>query len=166
MPSSSVIKNNCDGTITVTNGVLTTTARFDSGDFAFQGLKRKFRETAAYQTRGILHSVRHTARMFPTLSFSAMMANLTSASNNDVMDAVLRRGAWAAAASTLGANADVYTLNVSWTIEGTALGDSSDHVGTFNDVELSVDGSEGDPNSISFSGTVYGSTAGDLAITP
>ena len=58
--------------------------------------------------------------------------------------------------STGGTSSDVYMLKVTFTVEGTNFGDSADHVLVLNNCHLALDFSEGDPNSFSLSGTVYG----------
>ena len=167
MPTSSVIKNMADGTIVLKDGTgtpISCTVRFDNADFSIDGLKAKLRETNAYQHRGVLSSVRHTTRTFPTFSLTCSMSNFTSASANTVSDAVLKNGAFATAVSTLGANADVYTLDLEITEEGTAFGDATDHAFSIEDCELSLSYAEGDPNTFSLSGIVYGAVLGDLAV--
>jgi hypothetical protein len=167
MATSSIIKNMADGTITFKDGTgtpIVCTVRFDNADFSVDGLKAKLRETNAYQHRGVLSSVRHTTRTFPTFSMTCSMSNFTSAGADTVSDAILKNGAFAAAVSTLGANADVYTLDVTITEEGTTFGDAADHAFSLEDCELSMSYAEGDPNTFSISGTCYGAVTGDLAI--
>lgn len=167
MATSSIIKNMCDGTITFKDGSgtpISCQVRFDNADFSVDGLKAKLRETNAYQHRGVLSSVRHTTRTFPTFSMTCSMSNFTSAGADTVSDAILKNGAFASAVSTLGANADVFTLDVLIVEEGSDFGDSSDHSFGLEDCELSLSYAEGDPNTFSISGTVYGAVTGDLAI--
>ena len=167
MPSSTVTKNFTDGSIALKDGTgspIMVTGRFTTGDLNLSGLKAKMRETTGYETRGVLNSVRHTVRKFATISFTAHMSEFTSASANSLVDACLKNGAFAAAVSTLGANAEVYTLDVVITEEGTNFGDSADHTVTLEDVEFEVAFAEGDPNTFSFSGTVWGAITGDLAV--
>jgi hypothetical protein len=58
--------------------------------------------------------------------------------------------------STGGTASDVYMLKVTLTIEGTNFGDSADHVMILNNCHLAIDFAEGDPNSFTLNGTVYG----------
>jgi hypothetical protein len=167
MAASSVVKNMCDGSIQFKDGTgtpIVCTVRFDNADFSVDGLKAKLRETNAYQHRGVLSSVRHTTRTFPTFTMSVSMSEFTSAAANSVSDAILKNGAFASAVSTQGANADVYTLDVVITEEGTNFGDAADHTFTLEDCELSMGYAEGDPNTFSISGTCYGAITGDLAV--
>lgn len=159
-------KNNCDGQLVLISGAGTRlTVLFENGDIKVGPLKRKLRGTAAAVTRGRRSTVRHTnERIFPSISFSARVGSLTASSTGTVADAVLRNGAWSAEQSTLGANADVYTLDAEVTIEGTAYGDSADAQFTCEDVEFQLDEwSEGEWDQFAISGVIYGPITGDLA---
>ena len=48
------------------------------------------------------------------------------------------------------------TYKLTWTCEGTNFGDTADHILVLNDARVTVSISEGDPNSFSVSGIVYG----------
>lgn len=169
MPASTVVKNLCDGTITLrdaTGSPISVTVKYDNADFSIENLREDLREVVAYQSRGALTSLRHTTRVFPTFSFSAQMAEFSAATAVSLSDAVLRNGAFAAAVSTAtgGANADVYCLDVVITEEGTNFGDSSDHTFTLGSCHMTLSYNQGDPNTFTISGTVYGAISGDLAI--
>lgn len=160
MPLSSVVKNFRDGTIRVFDGTAVTpldvTVEYESGNWTVGGLKKSLNETVTYLDRGELGSVRYTSRTFPTGSFSLHMTELSDATNEVLLDLVRRTGAFSAAVSTLGASAEVYTLNMSLTVEGTNYGDASDHSLTLTNCELSADLAEGDPNTITINYTCYG----------
>jgi hypothetical protein len=94
--------------------------------------------------------------VFPSFSFSAHMTDLSDATDKLLYDLARKTGAWASAVSTLGANADAMTYKLTWTCEGTNFGDSADHTLVLNDCRVTVSLSEGDPNSFSVSGIVYG----------
>lgn len=160
MPISSVPKNFRDGLITLASGggsPITLTVQYESGDFSITGANQGNYEYTKYLDRGEMGTVRKTNRSFPTGSFTAQFTDLADATNNTLWDAVNRTGSFAAAVSTLGANADLYTLNVTFTAEGTSFGDPTDHVLVLNDCRLSIDLSEGDPDSYSISFEVLGS---------
>jgi hypothetical protein len=159
MAVSSVVKNFRDGTILIEDGTgtpLAVTVQFEAGDFSISGLNQGNIEATTYLDRGDLGSVRKTSRTFPTFSFSAHMTDLSDATDKLLYDAVNKTGAFASAVSTGGTASDVYMLKVTFTVEGTNFGDSADHVMILNNCHLSLDLSEGDPNSFSISGTVYG----------
>jgi hypothetical protein len=162
MALSSVVKNFKDGTILLQDGTgtpLSLTVAYEQGNFAIAGFKKKLNETVTYLDRGELGSVRHTARIFQTGSFSAHMTEFSDATNQTLCDVIRRQGSYAAAISTLGANADVYTLKITLTVDGTTFGDASNHTIVLNDCECSVDFAEGDPNSFTVNFTVYGTVS-------
>jgi hypothetical protein len=167
MPASTTVKNWRDGSLIVEDGTGTpidVTVKFENGDFSISGLSDSLHEVVAYQSRGELSSIRRTARTFPTFSFTAQMSEFTSATDNSLADAIMKNGAFASAVSTLGASADVYTVKLTFRVEGTNFGDSADHSFTLDDCKCTIDFAEGDPNTFSVSGTVYGAIGGDLAI--
>lgn len=159
MAASTVIKNFRDGTIKLDDGTtptpITLTVSLDAGDFSISGLNQGNTEATTYLDRGDLGSVRLTNRSFPTFSFSAHMADLSDATDKLLWNAINKDGAWAAALSTI-AGSDVYGLKVTLTIEGTNFGDTADHVLVLNGCHMSIDFAEGDPNSFTINGTVYG----------
>jgi hypothetical protein len=159
MAVSSVVKNFRDGTILIEDGTgtpLAVTVQFEAGDFSISGLNQGNVEATTYLDRGELGSVRKTSRTFPTFSFSAHMTDLSDATDKLIWDAVNKTGAFSAALSTGSIASDVYMLKVTLTIEGTNFGDSADHVIVMNNCHLAIDFAEGDPNSFTLNGTVYG----------
>lgn len=160
MAVSSVVKNFRDGVITVSDATggtpLSVTVQFEAGDLSLSGTNQGNYEHTKYLDRGELGSVRKTNRMFPTGSFTCHMTDLSDGSDKLIWDAVNKTGAFASAVSTLGANADLYTLDIVLTIEGTNFGDSADHVLTMDDCRCSIDFSEGDPNSFTINFEVLG----------
>lgn len=162
MPISTVVKNFRDGTITIADGTtptpLSLTVQFETGDFSIDGLNEGNVDVTAYLDRGEFNNLRKTNRTFPTFQFSSHFTDLADAGYATLYALVSKTGFFSAALSTSpgGATADVMTYKVTFTIEGTNFGDSADHVLVLNDCRLSVAISEGDPDSYSISGTVYG----------
>jgi hypothetical protein len=160
MAISSVVKNFTSGTITLsddTGSPITLTVQYEAGDFALSGVMQGQKEVAMYLDRGAFGSLRKTNFTPATFSFTAHMTEISDATNTNLMDAVSKTGAFASGVSTLGTAADVvWALDVLWTIEGTDAGDASDHTVSLSDCHLKIDAKEGDPNSFSITGTVYG----------
>lgn len=163
MSVSTVVKNFRDGTIVINDGTsptpLTLTVQFETGDFSISGLNQGNYEITKYLDRGDLGSVRKTARSFPTGSFSANMTDLSDGTDRLLWDAVNKTGAWSSAVSTLGANADVFALQIVLSVEGTNFGDSTDHTLTLNNCHCSISFAEGDPNSFTLDFEVLGTIA-------
>lgn len=159
MAISSIVKNFRDGTLTIEDGTgtpISMTVQYEAGDFSLSGITEGQTEIVAYYDRGSLCSLRKTQDAHSTFSFTAHMTDLSDSTEKCLLDVVNKTGAWSSGVSTRGANADVWTTKVTLTIEGTDHGDSADHVIALDDCRLSLDLSEGDPNSFSISGTVYG----------
>ena len=163
MAISSVVKNYRDGSIVFNDATsptpITLTVQFESGDLSLSGVNYSSTgpvEYTKYLDRGELGSVRRTSRSFATGSLSCQMTDLSDGTDRLIWDAVNRSGAWASAVSTLGANADLYTLQIVITIEGTNFGDAADHVLTMNNCRCSIDFAEGDPNSFTIHFEVLG----------
>lgn len=157
MPISSVVKNFRDGTITLAdNGINTLTIQYEAGDLSLSGVNQGNYEHTKYLDRGDLGSIRKTNRSFPTGSFSCQMTEFSDASNTNIWDLINKTGAFSTAVSTLGANADLYTLKITLSVEGTNFGDSSDHTLEMDDCRCTIDFSEGDPSSFTINFEVLG----------
>jgi hypothetical protein len=160
MAASTVIKNFRDATVLFADGTtptpLSLTLALEAGDLALSGLNESNTEVTTYLDRGELATVRKTNRSFPTVSMTCSMADLSDATDKLIWDAINKTGAFASAVSTI-SGSDAYGLKITLTIEGTNFGDSADHVIIMNGVHCSIDFSEGDPNTFTINGTVYGS---------
>ena len=158
MAASTVIKHLYDGTITLEDGTgspVTLVVPFTTGDLNVDGLQQSLRGIQAYQTRGSLHSVRLAAREFPTVSFSAQLADVSDGTDGTLIDYCLKQGSYASNVSTL-TGSDVYAIKMTLSIEGTDLGDSADHTIQMDDVHVTLAVAEGEPDTVTISGTVYG----------
>lgn len=162
MAASTIIKHFTDGSLTVKDGTgtpVTLAIPFTMGDFTISGLNQARRATNVYETRGTLVGLRKGAKAFPTGSFSCMIADYSDATDRTVLDFLLKQNSYSANISTTTALGDVYTVDLVFTVEGTDLADAADHVITLEDCDCSLDISEGEPNSLSVSFTVYGTTS-------
>jgi hypothetical protein len=159
MPNS-IVKNFRDGQIILKDGTgtpIAVTIEFESGDFSISGLSANSNtEVTTYLDRGSLGSVRLTSQSFPTWSFTCHMVEFSDAVTKTVWDAVNKTGTFAAAVSTI-TNSDVYGLDCVINIEGTTLGEATDHTLTLVGNRITLDFAEGDPNSFTINGTMYGS---------
>jgi hypothetical protein len=159
MAISSVVKNFRDGTLTFEDGTgspITLIVQYEEGNFSLSGLQEGLTEINTYLDRGVLGSVRKTNASFPTFSFNAYLTDISDGTDTTLPDLVMKTGAYASAVSTLGANADVMTYKLTWVVEGTNFGDSADHTVILDDCHIMIDMSEGDPDTFSVSGTVFG----------
>ena len=146
------ISNFTHGTIILSDSGATYTATLtlDQGDFSASGLADRLREIAASETRGTLRGVALT-----------LISEWSDAGAGTVMDLITGGGAFASRVGTLGANHPVVCLDVEFKFTDY---DAAVHDLKFHDVSLTFDFSEGDPDTISLSGTVYGEIDGDLSM--
>jgi len=155
--ASTVVKHFTDGTIEFADGTgtpVTLTLPLGIGDFSASGFQESQQDVSVYQSRGVLRSLRKGAKNFVSGSFSAMLADISDASAGDAIDFVLQQNAYSGNTSTLSAS-DVYAIKVTLTIEGTDLGDAADHTIVLDNSVVTLDISEGEPDTIAFSFTSY-----------
>jgi hypothetical protein len=147
-----------DGKITITDGgVLSLTGWYEDGDLTISGISRGQMQVKSYKSRGKTYSVRDTEDMDQEIAFSAHLTGLTGDGiTAQLLDAIRRKGLWAAAVSTLpAANGDTYCLTITWQGERTNMGATSDSSFSLKYVHATADISEGDPGKISIKGTNY-----------
>tara|TARA_R110000822_G_scaffold266843_1_gene390562 strand:+ start:95 stop:589 length:495 start_codon:yes stop_codon:yes gene_type:complete len=159
MAASLIIKHFTDGVITLTDGTGTPvvlTVPFSQGDFSLSALQQTQQDVVAYQSRGELHSVRLAAKNFPTGSLSFMVADYSDGTNQTALDFLLKTGSYATNVTTLTNSLEVYTVDITLTVEGTDHGDPTDHVITVTDCDCTVEIAEGEPNTASVSFIMYG----------
>ena len=160
MAISAIAKAFPDGTILLKDGTgtpISVTVQFEDGDFKVSGLQQGELSISKYEDRGVFYSARKTKQVYPQVSFTAHFTDLSDGTNKTLPDAVLKQGAFSGGVSTLVTTAgDVWCLDTVFTVTGTALGDSADHVCTLTKVHWSIDISEGDPSKFSMTGEVLG----------
>ena len=167
MAVSSIVKTSIDGSLTLSDGTgtpVTLSVTFDLGDLTISGLSQRLNEVAAIQSRGKLRSIRHAARTFPSLSFSAYVSSYAGETSvpGSLSEFITGTGLYSANTST--SAGDVYTVDVTFDIEGTDLSDGVDGQIVCSDVHFTFDLAESmDGNTISLSGTVYGAVSGDVS---
>ena len=160
MALSNRIKNFRNGTLKLSSGggaPQHLTVQFEAGDFSCSDLTETQTATEMVLDRGVFHDLVYTNFTPASFSFSANLTQNTHATDLTLPDLVRKAGAFAGDTSTLGAQA-IWAVDCLWTVEGTDMGDASDHTLTFANCRLTVSTiTEGSPsNTISIAGTVYG----------
>jgi hypothetical protein len=167
MALSAVVKHLYDGSWTLSDGAgtpVTLSVDYAHAAVTLSGVHEKLRDVVAYEVRGAFKTVRHTTRVYPTITLEVTMTDLSEDVSGTVADFVLGNGTIGAAiVSTSGANADVRTLDLIFAGEFTDLGDAADGAFTCKNVYFVLDVAEGEPNTFTLTGTVYGAIIGDLA---
>ena len=159
--ASAILKKFRDGTITIedsTGSAVTLVVVYEEGNFSISGLQQDLTEVSAYMDRGSLCSLRKTNQVFPTWSFSCYMTHFTSGGSGtmSILEFIKQVGGGASLTSGSASKGDAMTFKITFAVEGSDFSDSSDHNIVLTENLISVDFSEGDPNTFSVSGTTYG----------
>lgn len=160
MPESTIVKTKRDGTITLRDGTSPTpleyVVAFEAGDLnvAIPG-----RTVNLFLDRGVMTdppAIRYGDDQPMTGSFTAQLREVTDASVSTLVDVLTQSGYFASDwVSRGGANAEVKTVQITWDIEGTDLGDASDHQIVCDHCYVTGSVADGDPVTISVSFTAY-----------
>ena len=167
MAKSTYCKTNVMGSLSAVDNTPTTplsyACPFINGDFSLDGLVDGLREIVATERKGNLCGLSHGARVYPTFSFTALVTQFSDATSGTLTDFIMRTtgSEYAAAISTSGTGRP-YTTTWSFVIEGSDFGDDADHTFTMADVHITASFAEGDSDTISVTGTVYGAITGDI----
>jgi len=153
MAYSTVVKVKRDGLISLADnsgfgGANTLDIAYEPGDFSMNAPQESRNN---FLDRGrLVSSVRYGDDQPLTGSFSAYFRDATDAGVATLFD-VLNQSGFAGSnwVSTLGANAEVFAVDLRLTIEGSDHGDGADHTVTITDVSLDYTFTEGDPNTTS-----------------
>lgn len=153
------VTNFRDGALYLLDGSgASLTIPLEMGDVSISGLSGDMTEVAVYRSRGKTVAIRKTNDLQPSISFSAMLNRLSSVTNDVIADFIRFKGKYAGNIRTSGICGDAKTLNAKWVVS-TPDGDETIIV---RDVVFTFDFSEGDPSSVSLSGTIYNP---DISIT-
>jgi hypothetical protein len=177
MATGSVIKHRFDCTVSVSDGTpstpLTQSFGLFNGNVSISGLNRKLRNVVEYKTRDGKATVRHTDRNNPTFSLQFHLANWSGAvdaeGNTEVspFDVFNAAGAWSSAVSTIPTSfggSDVFGVDITITLEGTELGEGSDHTLTFTRCVGICSADISEPGTWTVEVTCYGDTSGDITL--
>ncbi len=169
MAISTVPKIFRDGTLKLedaTGGTpLSVTVSYTDGDFEVSEFSEAHMSVVEFKDRGIPYNLRKTERDNIAFSFSAHFTDLSDATERTLLDIVCKQNSFSAGVSVLGANADVWALKLTWTVEGTNYGDAADHVLTLAKCRVRAAISEGTPNKFSIKGVAYVYTTADVSMT-
>lgn len=164
----------CDGNDYVTNfrdGILiledgaghTLEVPLEMGDVSITGLNAIQAERVVYRSRGRTKSVRRGVDQEISISFSAMLNRLGSTATKTnaagkvvpskpaLIDFILFRGAFAGNVGTTHVCGDAKLLTARWQL---TVPEGTDYI-ELHGVGFDLDTAEGDPNTVSASGTVY-----------
>ena len=154
MAESTVVAVPRDGTITITNGDATTyTVAYESGDMSMNFDKA---ERIVIYDRATIVGLRAGNDPVPTISFSCHLRELADSTEDTILDFVYQTNNSSGASSTGGTGFEQFLVTVEFQANMSALSGSNTKA-TFEKVLLTAAVSEGSPDSIAFTGEVYGS---------
>ena len=145
-----------DGTLTISNGVVTTVLPFTMGtlkESKINGGVATARKTVRTETdffaRGQWIGAKYTSDEIVEITFEAFLVGLKGvASDPVILDCITQTGDWAAAASTVSAaKGDVPHVTLTWTIERTNFGATTDDVKVWKYCSFSASIEESDEGS-------------------
>lgn len=158
MPESTIVKTKRDGTITFSDlgGANTYTVSYEAGDFS---LTIPGTTVNNFLDRGRITAppaIRYGDDQALTGSFSGYLRDAADATYATLTEILTQSGEVGASwTSTMGANGEVFTLKIVWTISGLIHGDPSDHVLEFDYCYVTGSLTEGDPNVVNIDFTSF-----------
>lgn len=153
MAESTVVAVPRDGTITITNGDATAyVVSYENGDMSMNLDKA---ERIVIYDRASIVGLRSGNDPVPTISFSVHLREFTNATSDTLLDFVYKTGNSSGATSTGGTGFEQFLVTVEFQANMSGLSGSNTKV-TFEKVLLTAAVSEGNPDTISMSGEVYG----------
>lgn len=158
MAESSIPKVPRDGSLTLEDGTAGTPNTYTVQYSDAVTLTDNKVEAIHVFNRGTRVYTRKGNDGIPTISFTVVQASFTDASTGGgtALDAWNKTGAFASWVKQL-STVEHHNLKLTFTVEGTDLGDSADHTAVATGCRLvSFDFSEGDPNQLTFNVEVLG----------
>lgn len=158
MAYSTIVKTKRDGTLVFADNAAanTLTVAFEAGDFSADFAMEGVQEFLDRGRHSDPPAIRYSDDAPITGSFTCYLRDISDATYATVEEILLQSGqvgsTWV---STMGANGEVFTLSLTWTIEGTDHGDASDHVLTFPYCSIRGSMAEGDPNTLTINFTSF-----------
>ena len=156
MAVSNVVKTYRDGNIRLAGGSgATLDISLDVGDFSFSEPKAG---RTIIRDRGSISGLRSSDDEVGECSFTVHFREFTDAAASNVYDFIYHRAS-ASAYTTVGtAGFEQFLVDIVYTANATAMSGGT-HTVTLNKVLLTASFSEGQPDSISVTGEVYGTYA-------
>jgi hypothetical protein len=160
MAESTVAKNMRDGTVTVKVGANSYVIKYEEGTMQLNvpgpSIANYLDRGRLADTVGGVPSLRYNEDQPMTGSFSAYLRDISDGSYVTAPEFILKTGQYASLwGSSLGANAEVKTVDLQWDIVGTTHGDASDHQVLLPYTVLTGAMAEGSPNKVTINFSTY-----------
>ena len=167
MAANPLIPN--DGVITIEDGAatpLSVIVKYEDGDFSLSDIAEGNSDVQLFLDRGVPYSLRKTTKKVLKVSFSCHAVALGDGSVGNPLDAIRKKGAWAAATSTFGdaSSTDAHCVRIKWVGERTDFNATADAHVYLEKVRITSSFAEGTPGKLSFEGEVYVTEDADVDI--
>lgn len=123
---------------------ISVTVEFEEGDLSIDGFEEGNAPVNWFRDRGQIYAGRLADEEPISISFSCDANQITHATETLVPDALNKTGAFASGVSTWGANAEIWTVKMTVTIERTNFGGSADETFVFDYFRGKAAWAEGD----------------------
>lgn len=159
MAESLIVKTKRDGTLTFSDlaAANSYTVAFEAGDLNLTvpgATVNNFLDRGRFPAGN--PSIRYGDDQPLTGTFTAYLRDVSDLVDVTLSEILLQSGAVASGwTSTMGANGEVFTLKLTWTIAGVIHGDASDHVLELDHCYVTGALAEGDPDTITINFTSY-----------
>ena len=156
MAVSTIVGTKRDGVITLktSGGAQTLILTLEVGDFSFEQPKA---DRLVIRDRGAISGLRKGDDAVGSCSFSVHFTEFTNSTADTLLDFIYKRGSASGYTGVNTTGYEQYLLDLVFNCDKTALGDSAGAQVTLGKVLLFASMAEGDPNSVSVTGEVYGS---------
>ena len=161
MPESTIVKTKRDGLLVIADngGVNSLTVAFEAGDLSLSIPGPGINNFLDRGRIGATPAIRYGDDQPITGTFTAYLRDFDdggTGTTGTLAEIIAQSGVVASTwVSTMGANGEVQTYTLTWTVEGTDHGDPNDHVCQLDFCAFTGSISEGDPDTISLSFTSY-----------
>jgi len=158
MAKSMIVGTKRDGSIVLSDsgGANTTLLYLEVGDFTFEQPKA---DRIVIRDRGSLANggLRKGDDAVGSCSFTVHFTEFTNGSAGNIFDWVYHKGSASGYTSVGGTGFEQFLVDIVYTCNKTALGDAASAVATLNKVLLTASFAEGDSDTLTITGEVYGS---------
>lgn len=160
MALSTTVKVKRDGSVKLEDGAgIAVYATYTDGDFSASNFGATD-DRVVIRSRGDIVGLRRGDSTVGSLSMNLHFREFTNTGADSILDFIRGKQAHGGGlidlTSTGGTGFEQFLCTVTLTVEGTDHGENADGTAVFAKVLFTADFSEGDPNSISLSGEVYG----------
>ena len=156
MAEPTTVKTLRDGEVKFKDGAgtpLEYVVAYEEGNFAYADPKAA---QVVVRDRGAIAGLRKGDDPVISGSFSIHFRKMADTSDATMLDVINKTNAWASATSTGGTGFEQFLVDLVFTVDSTAVGDTADDVATFSKCHLSYEFAEGETDKVTVNFECYG----------